>query len=222
MIYTLPRRLRHLNVIIAVLLLIISYSSRADDITYTLVKEKIYDKPIKTQIEQHIIVSGIPSKGDLKAEILKRYHADLSRRGFKYHNPATNICIYVYGSKEQALAGQGLWIGMLAESYSDDKSKPHVIISNERLSALSATPEKRFGLSESERQQTYREIATAEDRATHEAMARVPNSQIMKQIKLERKLTEKYKAKVAQKHGLTEDQLTKISVEGVKKGWPAP
>ncbi len=42
----------------------------------------------------------------------------------------------------------------------------------------------------------------------------------MKQIDLERDLGEKYKAKVAQQYGLTNDQLCEISVEGMKKGWP--
>ena len=216
-----PRRTQNLEAIIASLLLLISHSVYAGDVTYTLVDEQIYDKPIKTQIEQHIVVSGVPSKANLKAEILKRYRAAIARRGFQYHNPATNIYIYVYGTKEQARAGQGLWIGMLAKSYSD-KEVPEVLVSDERLAALSALPEKRYGLSESKRKQVFREIAKAEDRATREAMARIPNTQIMKQIDLERKLTDKYKAEVARKHGLTKDLLLKISAEGVKNGWPAP
>lgn len=191
----------------------------ARDLTYTLLNEEIYDKPIKTQIEQHIVVSGVPSKRNLEAEILKRYRAALNRRGFRYHNPATNIYIYVYGSEEQARAGQGLWIGMLAKSFSD-KDVPQVLVNEERLAALSSAPEQRFGLSEAERKEVFREVAAAEDRATREAMALVPDSDIMKQIELERKLTQKYKAEVARKYGLTEDHLLKISVEGVKKGWP--
>lgn len=216
-----PRRLQHFEVMVAALLFLVSHSARAGDVSYTLIDEQIYDKPIKTQIGQHIVVSGIPSKADLKAEISKRYRAALARRGFRYHNPATNIYIYVYGTEEQARAGQGLWIGMLAKSYSD-KGVPEVMVNDERLAALSATPEKRFGLSEAQRKQVFREVADAEDRATREAMARVPDSQIMKQIELERELTEKYKAEVARKYGLTKDHLLKISVEGVRNGWLAP
>ena len=44
----------------------------------------------------------------------------------------------------------------------------------------------------------------------------------MKQIALERELRENYKAKVVQQYGLTNDQLLKIGVEGMKKGWPPP
>ncbi len=44
----------------------------------------------------------------------------------------------------------------------------------------------------------------------------------MQQIELERALQEKYKGEVVLKYGLTSDQLLKIIVEAVEKGWPAP
>ena len=71
----------------------------AASVTYTVIEENIYDKPIKTQIEQHIVVSGVPNKAEVEAEILKRYRVAAARRGFRYYNPATNIFIHVYGSK---------------------------------------------------------------------------------------------------------------------------
>src|SRR5260221_10124780 len=82
-------------------------------VRYTIVKEEIHDIPIKTEILQHIVVEGVPTQGALKAEIMDRYRAALARRGFRYYNPATSIGIYIYASKEQALARPGLWIGML-------------------------------------------------------------------------------------------------------------
>ena len=216
-----PARLRCSAVAAAALVLVAPLSGLAGDVTYTLIDEKIYDQPIKTQIEQHIVVSGVPSKANLEAEISERYRTALARRGFRYHNPPTNIYIYVFGSEEQARAGQGLWVGMLAKSYSD-KGIPQVLVNEERLGALSAAPKERHGLSEAERKQVFREIAAAEDRATREAMARVSDSEIMKQIDLERELTQKYKTEVARKRGLTYDDLFEISVEGVKMGWPMP
>ena len=53
-------------------------------------------------------------------------------------------------------------------------------------------------------------------------MARVPDSGIMKQIELERELTQQYKRDVARKYALTEDELVEIGVEGIKKGWSWP
>lgn len=211
----------HLAIAVLVLFPLGKTAALAAGVTYTIVDENIYDKPIKTQIEQHIVVSGVPTKAELEAEILKRYRAATARRGFRYYNPATNIYIYVYGTEQQARAGQGLWIGMIAKGFSD-KGEPRVLINEERLAALSQAHEVRFGLSEQRRKQVFREIVSAEDRATRDAMARVPDSQIMKQIALERELGKNYKSKVAQQYGLTNDQLLKITVEGVKKGWPAP
>lgn len=191
----------------------------AGNVSYTVVDEKIYDKPIKTQIEQHILVYGIPSAAQLEAELLRRYRAALERDGFTYHNPATNIYIYIYGSEEQARARQGLWIGMISKGPLD-QSDPQPMINSERLTALSSAPEERFGLSEKERKAAYQEIAAAERRGTTEAMAQVPDSAIMKQIERERELQAKYKHAVAHKYGVTDKQLMEIGLEGVKKGWP--
>lgn len=186
--------------------------------TYTIIGEEIYDKPIKTQIVQHILVSGIPTKAELEAELLKRYRAAKARRGFRYFNPATNIFIYIYGTKQQARAGKGLWIGMIAKGFTE--KEPSVVVNAGRLAALSQTPKKRFGLSEQKRKQVFREIAASEGRAMREARARVPDSQVMKQLHLEDRLNRKYKSKIARRHNLSSDQLFKIIVEGVKKGWP--
>lgn len=191
----------------------------ASGITYSVVDEKISDTPIKTQIEQHVIASGVPTRAELEAEILQRYRSAKSRRGFRHHNPATSVYIYVYGTKEQASAGQGLWIGMVAMGPSD-KGEPRVSINEERLAALSRDPEERFGLSEQERKEVFRDVVAAEDRATREAAARVPDSEIMKQIDVQRELMQEYKTDLAQTYSLTEDQLSQITVEGITKGWP--
>ena len=128
--------LRTHHIMVAALSLLAPGILHPGNVSYTIVDENIYDKPIKTQIEQHIVVSGIPTKAELKAEILKRYRAALARRGFRYYNPATNIYIYVYGTEQQARAGLGLWIGMIAKGFSD-KGEPSVLINEARLAGLS-------------------------------------------------------------------------------------
>lgn len=189
------------------------------NVSYTVVDETVYDKPIKTQIEQHLLASGVPTSTQLEAELLRRYRAARERRGFRYHNPPTNIYIYIYGSKEQARARQGLWIGMIARGPLD-RSDPKPVIDGGRLSALSTVPEERFGLSEDERRAAFKATVAAEDRATNEAMEQVPDTEIMKQIERERELQTKYKREIARKYGITDSQLTEIAIEGVKKGWP--
>ena len=188
-------------------------------VVYTMFDESISDTPIKTQIEQHIIAQGIPSPEGVAGEIRRRYAEAKARRGFRYHNPASNIYIYVYGSEEQAGAGQGLWIGMIAHGPADN-GDPQVQISEMRLAALSAKSEERFGLSEEVRKGVFREIAAAEERATQEAMKRVPDSRIMEQIELENELGGEYKRALARKYKVSEEQLQEIRLEGVQKGWP--
>ena len=190
-----------------------------EGVVYTMFDESISDTAIKTQVEQHIIAQGIPSPEGLAEEIRRRYAEAKARRGFRYHNPASNIYIYVYGSEDQARARQGLWIGMIAHGPAD-KGEPRVQISEMRLTALSTEPEERFGLSEDVRQVVFREIAAAEERATQEAMKRVPDSRIMEQIELERELGTAHKRALARKYKISEEQLQEIGLEGVKKGWP--
>lgn len=97
----------------------------ADNDRFSLVNEEINDVPVKTQIAQHVAAQGVPTKSELETEILKRFRAARKRSGFRYHDSPTNIYIYVYGSKEQARAEQGLWIAMLAKNY-DDAGEPRL------------------------------------------------------------------------------------------------
>src|SRR5258706_16302212 len=106
---------------------------------YKIVLEEMQDIPIKTAIVQHIVVEGVPTQAALKAELMDRYRAALARRGFRYYNPATSIGIYIYASKEQALAGRGLWIGMI-DKVPSDSSEPQADINTDRLAALSQAP----------------------------------------------------------------------------------
>lgn len=230
-----------------------TFSSRkglpATTFTYEVVNEWIYDAPIKTQIEQHIVLSGIPTEVELRAEILKRYRSARHRRGFRYHNQATNIYIYIYGTKEQARTEGGGWIGMLA-TRNGDKGEARILIDERRLAALSQKPEDRFGLSEPNRKRVFYETAAAEDKARCEARVRAPDlilnelakaqrrkmggpiaqgpgSAIMKQwakqnrkqTSLIYKLQEKYRVRIARKYNLTLGQLLEITSEGVTMGW---
>jgi hypothetical protein len=184
---------------------------------YTVVDQEFSDTPIKTQIVQYIVVDGMLTKTELEAELLARYRAALARRGFRYHNPATNIFIYVYASREQARAHEGQ-IGMLLKNYG---SEPKTLIDEKRLAALGKAAEDRFGLPEPRRKQVFREIVAAEGRAAREAMARIPNSRIIEQIELERQLQKKYKSVIAQQYKLSEAAMKSIVEEGATMGWPS-
>ena len=53
----------------------------------------------------------------------------------------------------------------------------------------------------------------------HNAMERIPDSQYMEQIELERELLDQYRAEISKKYELTSKQLNEISLEGIEKGW---
>lgn len=198
---------------------LVATTTYASPLKFVLVNEHVTDIPIKTQIEQNFVVHGVPSKVQLRRELLRRYNAARSRHGFKYHSFPTNVYVYIYGTKEQAVAGEGLWIGMIAYSASQSVS-PSPKINEDRLSALSAPAQTRYGLTEAKRMRIFQESVGAEKRAMYEARAKFSDKEIQKQISLERQLVVQYEAAVRKKFGLSERQMHEIAIEGVTKGWP--
>ncbi len=201
---------------------------------YSILDEDVYDTPGKTQVALNILVSGEISEPGLGALLNQLYSSIATRSGFKYHDFPTNIYIYAYTSREKAESGMGLWIAMLAKDY--DNVKPTISINERQIALLDAKPEQKFGLSEAERQQIWNEIVKSEDRARREAEQEFPDpdpldpnysqslfmEQFEKQIELQRTLDEKYKNELAEKYGLTRDQLAEIAGEGLTKDWPFP
>ena len=187
---------------------------------YQIVNEDTYDAPVKTQIEQHILVSGGINEGNLKVLLRQQFDSIMRRRGFEYHDAPTNVYIYAYDTKERAEAEQGLWLAMLQMSPTDN-GEPKMTVREEQIARIGQEPEEKYGLPEAKRKRIYKEIITAERRATDEAMERAP-ADINKQIDLERELAEKYKDELARKYNLSKDQLFSIGIEGVTNQWPGP
>ena len=181
-----------------------------------IVDEDVYDAPVKTQVVQHIVVSGKITEENLRALLVQQHHSISRRTGFKYHDSPTNIYIYVYETDKKAEAGQGLWLAMSQMSYGD--AEPQINVRTEQIARIGQELPKKFGLREEQRREVFREIARLEKKATDEAIQRFP-SDINKQIDLETKLDEKYKDELAAKYQLTRDQLQSIMVEGVKNLW---
>ena len=142
-------------------------------LTYTVVDEVFSDKPFRTLIKKYIVVSGIPTEAELESKLNDTYQAILAdAKGGHYYHEVPDVFIYIYGTEEQAQAGN-LWIGMLAKTALDKTLD--VRINESRLAALSQAPEERFGLSEQRRKQLFRAIVSAEDRAECIALERIPN-----------------------------------------------
>ena len=197
---------------------------------YSILSEDVYDIPLKTQVELNILVSGEISETGLKALLNKLYSSTKAKKGFKYHNSPTNIYIYAFTSKERAESGMGQWIAMLQESPGD--LGPRISISKRQIAQLGAKPEERFGLSETNRIEIWKEYVLAEDRAWEKAEERYPfntglsQSQFQKQAEkltlFRQQLEKQYKGELAKKYGLTLEQLKEIADEGVTKDWPLP
>ncbi len=191
-------------------------ASQASLPSFKIVDENVSDTPMKTQVEQHIVVSGQITDGNLHA-LLRQRHTEISnRRGFQHHNSPTNIYVYLYETEDKAKAGQGLWLAMSQMSYGE--TEPKLTVRTDQIARLGQKPQEKFGLTEAERQEAFMELARLEKKATDEAIERYP-SDINKQIDLEGELQEKYKDELAARYSLTRDQLQSIMVEGVTNQW---
>lgn len=187
---------------------------------YKIVNEVVYDAPIKTQVEQHILVSGEINEDNLKRLLHKQFKSIMGRNNFKYHPKPTSVYIYTYDSKEKAETEQGLWIAMLQIGPLDN-NEPKITVKQNIINQIGENSKEIFGFSEIQQKQIYKEIILAERKATDVAMKREP-SDIYKQIELEDKLVQKYKNDLAIKYSLNREQLGKIGIEGVVNQWLRP
>lgn len=190
---------------------------------FEVVQERVTDIPIKTQIEQHLVVTGPVSEAQLRTELTQRFGELKARTGFKYRDRAEMFFIYIYGTHEQAKSGQGLQGAWLI---CDRSGVPKISIDMEKLSdaPIQGLSNPEFSLEK--RKLIFREMVLAEDRAVAEAERRVPNLQSLKdlerQAEISGQLTEKYHRDLCRKFGISEKQRRDVVVEGVMKGWPMP
>jgi hypothetical protein len=89
-----------------------------------VVWEKKYDIAIKTQVEQHILVSSDITKKEAKNILMESYHEIEQRAGYKHHKTPTNIYVYLYDTEEKARAESGSWLAMLEYCLWLNKGKP--------------------------------------------------------------------------------------------------
>lgn len=196
-------------------------------LNYTILKEELYDAPVKTQVVLKILISDTAiTEGKIRKLLTSLYDKTIKKTGFKYHSNPTNIFIYTYTSKEKSESG-GLWIGMISKSYYD--TQPKIDISDTQLNSLTLKLVKKFGVSESARIEIWSKSIKNEDRADKEANIIYPLNKADITIKdyqkngaISDKLLEKYNKKLAVKYGITLALIDSIGVEGITKGWPFP
>ena len=202
---------------------------------YSIIDQKSYDAPIKTQIELHVQVDKKITESNIEQLLNKLYVEASMDRSFKYNGgKATHIFIYIYTSREHFESGMGQWIGMLSKVGAGTQAD--ISIKKDLLAKLQEAPKVVNGLTEHKRRQIFNEIVTVEDRARTEAENTYPipnpsrigysqtkaREQIIKQTQAMDKLLSKYKKELAQKHNISVDQLQDILGEGVNSNWPIP
>jgi hypothetical protein len=105
----------------------------------------------------------------------------------------------------------------------------------EEYLAQRSKSEDKFGYSESERRDVFKEVIVAEDKGQAEADLKYPtgadavldenlnkaeiSERISNNVDMARELQEKYRMEVLQKYNLTQEQGRKITVEALTEGW---
>lgn len=82
--------------------------------TYKIIREDVFDKPVKTRVDVRACVMGDLNKinsesvESLLKEISNTYMSD---KHFRYHNPPTHIYIELYSNEKEVRTG--VWLGTL-------------------------------------------------------------------------------------------------------------
>ena len=90
-----------------------------ETIEYTIIKEELYDVPIKTQITLNLLVPNDITESNLRLLLESLYIDYKNKKGFKYHDSLTNFYVYAYITMEKYEAGWGEWVAMLEKGYDD-------------------------------------------------------------------------------------------------------
>jgi hypothetical protein len=203
--------------------------------TYDIVDRQTYDTPIKTQIELNAVVSGKLTEIGIEQLLRKLYNEANATQGFKYHGgKPTHVFIYLYTSQDVFKSGMGMWVGMLSRI--GENSPIETSLKKELISQSMMEPEVKYGYTESLRKEIFMAIVRVEDFADAEAERKYPvpkakdsgysqtniSEQMKKYAEVQDTVKNKLRAELAKQYGLTEEQLLKISVEGLEKGWPMP
>ncbi len=141
--------------------------------TYRVLKNDVYDAPIKTQVSLDLLITGKISEESVRDLLLKIFTNTANQRNFKYHSKPTHIFIYAYSDIERARSsGIGQWVGMLSKA--GKMTRPEIRINQKLIAQLGTNPIIKFGLSEKKRKQIWTELVLVEDRARAEAESKHP------------------------------------------------
>lgn len=204
-------------------------------LTHQVVDRKRYDTPTKTQVELHVVVSGLLTEAGLKQLLHKLDEEQSATEGFAYFaGKRAHTGIYLYDPQQYSESHRGDWVAKLsrpgARAYIDTE------VNTVLIEQLNAKREGGPNLSEAKRKEVFRAASLAEVRADAEAQRLYPVpdhlkpgyskvaaiEQVRKQVEVRGALRQEYRAEVAKTYGITLAELHGICVEALKKNWLRP
>lgn len=201
--------------------------------------QEISNLPTNKKMAYRIVVSPKIKEEQVRSTIQKII-SDITAKD----DDIDEISLLLYSDKELASGAYDVAMATWAPSGKLGNVTPEIAQSNNRTTYETTIQikenleeylqkrgesEDKFGFSEEERREIFKEIIFAERRATKEADKIYvvdisdPNykqENIMKNIDKNRELMDKYKAEVRNKYGITEDTEWEIVSEALEEIWP--
>jgi len=201
--------------------------------------QELANLPTDKKMSYRIVVSPEIKENQVKSTI-EKIIADITSQD----NDIDEISLLLYSDKELTNGAYDVAMATWAPSGKWGSVTPEIAQNNNRTNYKITTQvknnleeylqkrgqsEEKFGLTEVERRQIFKEIVAAEDRARVEAdemyTVNIMDSDykqenLEKNIDKNRELMTKYKTQVRVKYGITEDIETKIVVEAFEESWP--
>lgn len=208
--------------------------------------QELVKLPIDKRMEYRVVVSPTIKENQVRPTI-EKIIADITSKD----NDIDEISLFLYSDKELANGvydvARATWapggrLGNItpeiarSNDRTDYKITIQIVRNLEQYLQQRAKSEQKFGFTEAKRRRIFKEIVAVEDKAQAEADRKYPisgrtvwglskselRSQIDKNIDLMRHLEKQYKKELSKKYGLIQEQLKKISLEGVVEMWPMP
>ncbi len=187
---------------------------------YEVVADEKQDTPGKTQVMLKVVVQTALGRSKLQSLLKSLFDKARQRRGFKFSQHPNAVYIYAYGPNAEPSGA--VWIGMASYNENNGDSKPEIRISDSRLEAAFDKASVKAGLTEAQRKQVFWESVLIEDLAMAVLEAALLAGKRVEGAAESDRITASGERELRRKFGLTEEELQKIQIEGITKGWPMP
>ena len=92
------------------------------ELEYEVVREQVYDRAPRTQVDQWLVVSGRLTPENLRGLLGARYDSIMTRGTYQANVRPTNVFVYLFESEAEARRGGPGWVAMLEKRSGSDFS----------------------------------------------------------------------------------------------------